>query len=95
MSTTSEASSVEEAWQKYPANLEHYDPIAVDGPACITRLDGLSDVIFSKGTNLEVVDLFDTSALSRREIENEEALDVFLGANLPSPSLRIVHVILP
>lgn len=94
MSTTSEASSVEEEWPRYPTNLKHYDPIAFDAE-CIGHLDQLSDVIFSKGTKLEVLESLESSVLLRREIENADALDVFLSANLAPPSLRVMHVTAP
>lgn len=86
MSTVSEGDA---KWLRYPTNLEeYYDPIAIDYAACIGQIDCFSDVVFSKGTKLEVLE----STFSNRKIESEDGLDAFLRSTL-DPPLQIAYVL--
>jgi hypothetical protein len=89
MSISSEAEILGTEWLEYPANLQHYDSLVMDGAACVERVDGLSDVLFSKGTKLEVVESSVGSEVERMAMGSDGELDKFLGRR-EVPSLQVL-----
>lgn len=92
MSTGSEADSVEIEWWRYPTNVENFDPIAIDTASSLGHIDRLSDVVFSKGSRLEVLELSEALGLMNKTLESEDALDNFMSSKLDPPILQIVYV---
>ncbi|KUJ18809.1 uncharacterized protein LY89DRAFT_780813 [Mollisia scopiformis] len=75
MSTDGEFEKVEADWLRYPASLKDFDSIAVDSSACMEQIDRLSDVLFSKGTKVEVLESSISSGfLSRNSIWQANSL---------------------
>ena len=89
MSISSETERLDTQWLEYPANLQHYDSLAMDGAVCVERVDGLSDVLFSKGTKLEVVESSVGSEIKRMTMGGDGELDEFLGTR-EVPSLQVL-----
>jgi hypothetical protein len=77
-SSSSDTDNVENGWGAYPADLEQYDSIALDAPACMERIEQLKHVLFSKETYLEAIELRDAQGIVRRAIESEKALKGFV-----------------
>lgn len=92
--------SIEAEWLRYfvTLGLESFDTIALDSAAFTGHIDRLADVVFSKGTKLDVLWSSESSKseLSNKKIESEDALFDFLRSSSDQPHtivLVTLHVI--
>jgi hypothetical protein len=75
--SSNEKNDTESQWLRYVASLEYFDVFAVDASAKIELVDRLSPVLFSKTTQLRILELPDSSEIVKSIIESEGGMNAF------------------